>query len=52
MIDVKMTILETIKDKIKKLRLLGQNNPKVFKKILSLIILDDLCEWSDYLDVP
>lgn len=52
MINVKMTILETIKDKIKKLRLLGQNNPKVFKKILSLIILDDLCEWSDYLDVP
>lgn len=52
MIDVKMTILETIKDKIKRLRFLGDNNPKTFKKILSLIVLDDLYDWSNYLDAP
>lgn len=52
MIDVKMTILETIKDKIKRLRFLGDNNHKTFKKILSLIVLDDLYDWSNYLDAP
>jgi hypothetical protein len=52
MIDVKMTILETIKDKMKRLRFLGDNNPKTFKKILSLIVLDDLYDWSNYLDAP
>lgn len=50
MIDVKSTILETIKDKIKKLRFLGKNDTIAFKKILSLIVLDDLYEWSNYLD--
>lgn len=52
MIDIKKTILETIKNKIKKLRFLGKNDTKGFKKILSLIILDDLFEWSNYLDAP
>lgn len=52
MIDVKATILETIKDKFNRLRFLGDNDPKGLKKILALIVLDDLYEWSDYLDAP
>jgi len=50
MIDVKETILETIKDKIHKMRFLGQYDTKTFKHILYLIILDDIYDWSDYLD--
>ena len=52
MIDVKSTILETIKERVNKLRFLGENNPKTFKKIISLIVLDDLYEWSNYLNSP
>lgn len=50
MIDIKATIFETIKDRFKKLRFLGQDNPKAFKKILYLIVLDDIYDWSNYLD--
>ena len=50
MINVKFTIIESIKDRIKKLRFLAQNNYNIFKKILYLIILDDLYDWSSYLD--
>ena len=52
MIDVKNTILETIKDKMKKLRFLGRLDSKGLKKVLSLIVLDDLYEWSNYLEAP
>lgn len=50
MIDVKATIFKAINTSFNKLRLLGNNNPKLFKKILFLIALDDIYDWSDYLD--
>lgn len=50
MIDVKATILSTIKDRIARLRFLGRNDSKVFKKILHLIVLDDLYDWSIWLE--
>jgi len=49
MIDVKETIYETLKSALYKLRFLADNNTKLFKKIISLIILDDVFEWSTYL---
>lgn len=52
MIDVKKTITSTIKDKIDQLRKLAINDTKAFKKVLYLIILDDLLDWSSYLDAP
>lgn len=52
MIDVKKTILATINDKMKKMRFLGENDPKGLKTILALIVLDDLYDWSDYLEDP
>lgn len=50
MIDVKATILSTIKDRIARLRFLGRNDPATFKKILHLIVLDDLYDWSTWLE--
>ena len=50
MIDVKKTITSSIKHYLMKLMKLGDNNLKVFKKIIYLIILDDVYEWSAYLD--
>lgn len=50
MINYKDTILCAIKDNVDKMRFLGDYNPKLLKKILYLIVLDDLGEWSDYLD--
>ena len=50
MIDVKNTIFETIKDKIQKMRFLGQYDPITFKHILYLVLLDDIYDWSNYLD--
>lgn len=52
MIDVKKTITSSIKDRIDKLRKLGENNVNAFKKILYLIVLDDVYDWSGYLDAP
>ena len=52
MIDVKKTITSSIKYYLMKLMKLGDNNLKVFKKIIYLIILDDIYEWSAYLDKP
>lgn len=49
MINVKDTIYSTIKDRIDKLRFLAVNDAKVFKKILYLIIMDDIYDWSTYL---
>jgi hypothetical protein len=49
MINVKDTIYSTIKDRIDKLRFLAVNDSKVFKKILYLIIMDDIYDWSKYL---
>lgn len=50
MIHVKGTILKSIKLWISKLRKLAINDPKVFKKILYLIILDDLYEWGNFIE--
>ena len=50
MIDVKKTILHTLTNKFDRLRFLGDNDTQAFKKILQLIVLDDLYDWSDYLN--
>jgi len=52
MIDVKRTIFRNLKKGMDKLRLLANNDTKLFKKILFLIVLDDMYDWSDYLDAP
>lgn len=49
MINVKNTIYSTIKDRVDKLRFLAVNDSKAFKKILYLIIMDDVYDWSNYL---
>lgn len=49
MINVKNTIYSTIKDRVDKLRFLAVNNSTTFKKILYLIIMDDVYDWSSYL---
>ena len=49
MIDIKNTIFQTIKDKINKMRFLGENNPKKLKTLLYLIVLDDIYDWGSYL---
>lgn len=49
MINVKDTIYSTIKDRVDKLRFLAVNDAKAFKKILYLIIMDDVYDWSSYI---
>lgn len=49
MIDVKQTIFETVKDKINKMRFLGENNPKKLKLLLYLIVVDDIYDWGSYI---
>lgn len=51
MIDVKATILQTLIKQFNKLRKLAVNEPAAFKKILHLIILDDMYDWGVYLGV-
>ena len=50
MIDVKKTILKAINKAFDNLRFLGENDPQHFKNILYLIALDDIYDWSDYLN--
>ena len=50
MINVKATIFNTLKTTFDKMRFLGDNNKKLLKKIMFLIVLDDLYDWSNYLD--
>lgn len=50
MIDVKHTILKNLDKAFYKLRFLGKNNVHLFKRILFLIVLDDLYDWSACLD--
>ena len=50
MINVKKTIYNNLNRGMDRLRLLADNNTKLFKKILSLIVLDDVYDWSEYLD--
>lgn len=52
MIDISKTIFSTIKDTIEKLRFLGRNDSKVFKKVLRLIIINDLIQESNYREMP
>lgn len=51
MIDVKATILQTIIKQFERLRKLADNDTSAFKKILYLIVMDDLYEWGVYLGV-
>lgn len=50
MIDVKSTIFKTINDTFDKMRMLGLNDRSLLKKIMYLIVLDDIYDWSDYID--
>lgn len=48
MINIHETLFQTIKDKIDKMRFVAQNDPKAFRSILNLIILNDVKEWAIY----
>lgn len=48
MTNVKDTLFSTIKERVDRLRFLADSDPKVFKKILYLIILDDVYDWAQY----
>ena len=50
MINVKGTIYKSIVHWVKQLRKLANNNTTAFKHIISLIVLDDMLDWADYLD--
>lgn len=50
MISIKKTIYATLKDKIKKLRFLGQNDPKGMKKLLSLVAINFVYDWVYFND--
>ena len=52
MIDVKRTITSTIKDRIDRMRKLGENGAAALKKTLTLVIMDDVFDWAEYLDAP
>lgn len=52
MLNIKRTLFNTIWNKIQNLRFLGQNNVQEFKSILSLIVVDDLYDWANYLGEP
>lgn len=51
MINVKQTIYKTIEDKITQMRYHAVYNSETFRKILYLIIMDDLFDWADYKSV-
>lgn len=48
MIDVGQTLFSTIQEKIDRLRFLADNDTSAFKKILYVIILRDLAEWTKF----
>ena len=50
MINVKGTIFNTLKTSFDRMRLLAENKPETLKKIMFLVVLDDIYDWSDYLD--
>lgn len=52
MLDVNTTIYKNIIDSIGKLRYQAKDDPKRFKAILELIMLDDMMEWAQGLDEP
>lgn len=52
MIDVKKTITSTIKDVIDKMRFVGEQNPQTLKKVMTLVVIDDIYDWAGYLDQP
>ena len=52
MISVKETIYQNINYRIDRLRMLADNQPSIFKKLVYLVILDDLYDWAEYLDQP
>lgn len=50
MIDVHKTITTTLKTRLDEVRYLARNNDKEFKKLLYLIIIDDIYKWSEYVN--
>lgn len=47
MIDVETTLLKTINKAFNNLRYLGQTNPRLFRSILEVCIIQNLIEWSN-----
>lgn len=52
MIDIKKTIFSSIINKLNQLRFQAKDNPKEFRSILELIILDDVIEWTGNTQLP
>lgn len=50
MIDVKKTILNTIVSQVNEMRFHAHDDPKCWKKLIYLTMLDDIYEWSIYRD--
>jgi len=50
MININSTIYKSIIDKFGQLRYQAKDDPKAFKAILDVIILDDMLEWASGLD--
>lgn len=50
MIDVHKTITTTLKTRLDEVRFLARNNDKEFKKLLYLIVIDDIYKWSEYVN--
>lgn len=50
MIDVKQTIRNTIVSQINEMRFHAHNDPKCWRKLMYLTMLDDLYDWSYYRD--
>lgn len=50
MIDVNKTITTTLKTRLDEVRYLARNNDKEFKKLLYLIVIDDIYKWSEYVN--
>lgn len=52
MIDINKTIYTNILDKLNYLRYQAVDNPKAFKALMSLVILDYMIYWADELGEP
>ena len=50
MIDVHKTITTTLKTRLDEVRFLARNNDKEFKKLLYLIVIDDIYKWAEYVN--
>lgn len=50
MVNIECTLIQNIKDKIKRLSLQGVSDPIGLRQILSIIVISDLIEWTESLN--